>query len=417
MTEHNPHGPHDKYAATASRAAATAVAATYPYIGLGPQVKALIDTAATDAIAATLVNAMQEGLEPITVASCEGARDGAPPLVLPATASIDGMRLVCDPIDGTLNAARGGPRAVSVVAFTQMHSPPTYLDDKQSIFTIGSHSVDVAEALDTSPFVVIADHLRRPELLTATLHRDDNLELLRALAPERPSISIGSRSGYRPTLIGPGWVAVGDTTTTLPFECDLEFGRIGLVEAQIQSGLYRSWCGLVVSRDRIRSRRGGLRGYLQAYLRARGRRDIDSLRALFTPAELARFDATGTPITEVTETLRPRDFGIGASAVVAIAALTAPSDPLMLRREPLLHAASWRSRHELLDVETLLHTPAGSSYRTESVAATEAGVLPAHTRSWYRHLSWAAVPGCDDLAALAEGRTVQPDTTIREVTR
>ncbi|MCU1644041.1 MAG: hypothetical protein JWN03_4316 [Nocardia sp.] len=417
MSSHILRDSPDHYAGAAAHATARAVAAAYPYLGLGPQVKARIDIAATDALAQALTTAIRHGLGPITVAACEGARDGAPPLILPPAAGPGAVQLVCDPVDGTLNAARGGPRAVSVAAFTQAPSVTTYLDDSQAIFAIGAHSVDVSHALDTSPFPIIAVHLQRPELLTATLHRDDNLALLRALAGPQSRITIGSRTGYRPTLAGPGWVAVGDASIPLPYECDLEFGRIGLVEAQIQSGLYRSWCGLVVSRDRIRSRADGLAGYLHSYLQARDRADVDALRALFTSAELARFDAADTPITEVTETLRQRNFGIGTDAVVAIAALSTPTEPSLTQREPLLHAPCWSSGTNRLDVDTLIRTPAGISRRLESVAVTEPGVLPCPARDWYRDLSWTTVAECEDLAALAEGRNPLPTTAFHEVQR
>lgn len=395
-------GPHATLAATA---AATAVAAAYPFIGLGPQAKNLLDGAAAEAISATLSAAMREGAGTIRVAGCEGARDASPTVALPPGPE-PAVDLFCDPIDGTLNAARGGPRAVSVVAFGRSR-PVTPLSDDQAVFAVGSHSADVSTVFDTAagPFELIAEHLHRPEVITATLNRDDNRALLYELAGRYAAgRAIGSRSGYRPTIAGPGWTAVGDTTITLPYECDLEFGRIGLLEAQIQSALYPSWSGLVVSRDRIRAHPGGLRGYLRDYLHARTRTDIAALRSLFTATELCWFDEQQTPIDNVTATLRPDRFGVGSDAVIAIASLTGLDDPVTGYRGDLLWVPVWHSGTGILEVDTLTASTRGTTRRGVNIVPADAPGVGRHARAWYRTLHWSEIPGADDLSACAEGR-------------
>lgn len=127
---------------------------------------------------------------------------------------------------------------------------------------------------------------------------------------------------------------MGDATVTLPFEGDLEFGRMGLTETQIQSALYSSWTGLVVSRERVLNTPGGLRAYLRTYLSAREWGDTRTLASLFTDAELAHFRSWGATSVDVTEPLDAASFGPGRNAVVAIAALTSPTDPLLPQPAP-----------------------------------------------------------------------------------
>ncbi|MGF6884905.1 hypothetical protein ABIA39_008604 [Nocardia sp. GAS34] len=394
------------HAALAATAAATAVAATYPFVGLGPQVKNLLDSAAAEAITITLGTATLAGGSRIRVAGCEGARDASPTVELPSATGPAELDLYCDPVDGTLNAARGGPRAVSVVGFGRPGTATPLFDD-QAIFAVGSHSQDVSAVFNYGAdlFGLIAEHLHRPELMTATLNREDNLGLLGELAGQYAAGRvIGSRSGYRPTIAGPGWSAVGDTTIPLPFECDLEFGRIGLVEAQIQSALYPSWSGLVVSRDRIRTHPGGLRGYLQDYLHARTRTDRATLRSLFTARELARFDRQQMPIEDLTAPLRPDRFGAGAEAVIAIAAVTGLHDPVTGHPADVLHAPVWHSGPGRLEVDTLTTSGGAITRRAVTITPADTPGLQPQARAWYRTLHWSDVPGAEDLSACAEGR-------------
>jgi|GEM_PF-7037439 len=411
MSEPHPHS------ALAATTAATAVSAAYPYLGLGAQVKNLLDGAATAAIATRLTLAQLHGHSPVIVAGCEGARDGAPTLALPAVEDAHAVHLYCDPIDGTLNAVRGGPRVVSVVAFGRAVADAPAFDDAQSIFAVGSHRWDVSGIFDTGTpgvgFDLVADHLHSQDLQTATLNRDDNRALLLDLAgPYAAPMVIGSRSGYRPTIAGPGWTAVGDTTVTLPFECDLEFGRIGLVEAQIQSALYPSWSGLVVSRDSIRAHPGGLRGYLTAYLQARGRGDLIALRGLFSAGELAWFDQHAMAIEAVTHTLHPDRFGVGAQAVIAISALTTLHDPVTGFEPGVLDPPVWHSGAGCLEVDTLTVTAGCRDRRRVPITPADTAGLSEQIRAWYRTLHWADVTGAEALAACAEGRLIHAHSVI-----
>jgi hypothetical protein len=348
------------------------VAAAYPLVAGGDSVKMALDEAATGALGSFL--SAQTELSSLGLRSCEGSRDGAPTLTLAVDRSAD-YQVYCDPIDGTLNAARGGPRSFSVLALTSTGGVrDSWFDDTQSIFGIGCQSSSVADVLAESGgwSELIEEHLARPMQLTATLNREDNLALLLELGrldPER--LVVGSRSGYRPSLGGAGFLAVGDATVALPFECDLEFGRIGLLEAQIQSALYSSWCGLAVSRDRIRQEPTGLRGYLQRYLAATAWGDTGTLKSLFTAPELAAFQQRGVALTELTTPLTPTDFGVGLEAVVAVAVLTSPSDEALGHQPPLLHGPSWIPDSGSLDVHVLTSAAGVVTVRRESVGVHE----------------------------------------------
>ncbi|WP_225731024.1 MULTISPECIES: fructose-bisphosphatase class II [unclassified Nocardia] len=402
------------YSVLAANAAAAAVAAAYPFVGLGPAVKTLADSAAAEAITGVLTTAHQRGLGPIRVSGCEGARDSAPVVRLPASPQPAVADLYCDPLDGTLNAVRGGPRAVAVVAFTTAAASPMVLDDAQSVFGLGSSTADLTRVFDAEPFGfdLITDHLHTTESTTGLLNRDDNRALLTTLAGSALGpIRLGSRSGFRPTIAGPGWLAVGDTSITLPLEADLEFGRVGLLEAQIQSALHRSWAGLVVSRDRIRTHPGGPRSYLEDYLRARAWYDPSRLRGLFTTTELGRFAAAGIPLDDLTTTLTPDRFGVGRDAVIAIAALSSPYDPILATSPDVLDNPVWRGEDGCLDVDTLTITAGGVARERIPVTITDLTTLPPVVRAWYRSLHWSTVPGAENLTACAEGTIPRPDTT------
>ncbi|WP_218003046.1 hypothetical protein, partial [Nocardia asiatica] len=341
---------------------------------------------ATAAIERILASA--RGLGNIGLGACEGPRDGARVISVAGDDSAD-IHVYCDPIDGTLNAACGGPRAHSVVAFTSARpsSERRAVPDAQSIFAIGSHRLDVADAFDRPRRWrdLLAQHLHDVGVTTAVLHRDDNIAMLRAIAGDRAEpFVVGSTSGYRPNLAGDGWIAVGDATITLPFECDLEFGRLGAVEAQIQSALYPSWVGLVVSRDRIRESADGLCGYVDRYLGGRARGDMEELAALFTEQELARFRAENRSLGDVTTPLTPDCFGIGRDAVVAIAALSSSADPLLEGSIEVVPDPIWNSERGSLDMEVLVVAGRTVTKKWKSVAVEGNPALSPLVQQKYR---------------------------------
>ncbi|WP_441248218.1 hypothetical protein [Kitasatospora sp. McL0602] len=402
--------------AVAQAATAAAVAAAFPYLGLGPAIKQRLDEEATEALERTL--SLAEGLGSLGLASCEGPRDGARAITVERSASAD-VQVYCDPIDGTLNAARGGPRSFSVLALSSRAGRQGLaLDDSQAIFALGSHQDDVSTAFDSGArwSDVVTEHLRRPERLTATLNRSDNLRLLLELGGwGLDRFTVGSRAGHRPSLRGSGTLAVGDATVTLPFECDLEFGRLGLAEAQIQSALYPNWSGLVVSRDSIRASADGLRGYLDRYLAARSWGDVRRLRSLFTVQELAGFHERGLTLYEVTDTLAAEDFGPGRDAVVSIAALTSPHDTALGTSAAVLNDPLWHAESGRLAVDVLTCAGGRVTRRRHEVAVEDNPVLSARVRAWYQSLHWSDAPADDAtgqfLAALAEGRTPPAPST------
>ncbi|TFE24463.1 hypothetical protein E0F15_21680 [Frankia sp. B2] len=222
---------------------------------------------------------------------------------------------------------------------TQLNPLDAVCADEQAVISLGSNSWDVTCAFDepTSWENLVREHLHDRRRLTATLHRGDNLALFRDLgAIWVDEAAIGSQSGYRPTLLAPGLLAVGDATVTLPWECDLELGRMGLTEVQIQAGLYRSWCGLLVSREKILRHPTGTIGYLRAYIQARNWGDEPALSGFFTAAEISRFTERGAALVDVVQPLAPERFGVGKQGLVCVAALSSPSDPLVSYRPNIL---------------------------------------------------------------------------------
>lgn len=325
-------------AALTRQTVAEAVGAVFPFFGLGAEYAKRMDSLATAAVEEALRS--WPHAEKLRRVSSEGPRDGSPPISLPGGGAPSGLSVFCDPLDGTLNGARGGPRCYSVLALsTQLNPLDAACADDQAVISLGSNSWDVTCAFDESTLWenLVREHLHDRCRLSATLHRRDNLALFRDLgATWVDEAAIGSKSGYQPTLLAAGILAVGDATVTLPWECDLELGRMGLTEVQIQAGLYRSWCGLLVSREKILRHPAGSIGYLRAYIQARNWGDGAAISGLFTAAEISRFTERGVALVDVVQPLAPDRFGIGRQGLVCIAALSSPSDPLVRYRPGIL---------------------------------------------------------------------------------
>jgi hypothetical protein len=410
-----------KLANLAARCSAAAVAAGFPFTGLGPTVRHRLDEQAALAVQRELKASPL--LPALALAGCEGARDGAVVVDFPSAPQADAY-LYCDPIDGTLNAARGGPRSFSVTAFGR-HRPQPWinaLDDSTAVFGIGSNSDDVSSAFAAEGrwHTLLRDSVTDPSRLTATLNRADNLTLLLDLGGlALTDFTVGSRAGYRPTLRGPGCVAVGDATATLPFECDLEFGRIGLTEAQVQSGLYRSWTGLIVSRKQITGWPAGPARYLSDYLAARLAGDPRRLAGLFTADELARFADAGSDLLTVTSPLTQAAFGIGTDGIAAIAALSSDLDPWLEDAGRLLENPRWRPGESVLAVDALVVAGGSASHRTVTADPLRDRGLPAPLRHWYQTFDWAAVaergvadaPWLAGFGAIASGSDAAPSVS------
>ncbi|WP_439681552.1 hypothetical protein [Embleya sp. MST-111070] len=371
--------------AVAQEAVCVAVAAAYPLRGRGIAVKEAIDEEATLAIE----HVLSAGPSRWAVAGCEGPRDGARAIAVDVEGDsrVDGW-VYCDPIDGSLNAARGGPRSASALTLGERRGTcDGALSDSQSVFVLGSHDTDVSTAFEdhTTWQDLITAHARRGDRLTGLLNRADNIEVLSRLCPSATLPAQGSRSGFRPTLAGAGVVAVGDATITLPFECDLEFGRLGLVEAQIQSMLWTTWTGLLVSRDRIRATPGGTIAYIERHIRARRLRDARAAEALFTATEREDLACGGVTALDALEPLTVRDFGPGPDAVAAVGVLSSSHDSALPALPWRPDGARWDRRSRSLAVEVLTATPAGVTRERRHVAADHPA-LSAATRARYENL-------------------------------
>jgi hypothetical protein len=275
-----------------------------------------------------------------------------------------------------------------VVALAPSVTERREFPDEQSIFALGGDP-DVATALDAPGrwTQLIEACFAAPGRTAATLNRDDNFGLLRLLGGFAASdFATGSAAGYRPTVSGRGCLAVGDATVTLPFECDLEFGRIGYTEAQIQSALYRGWVGIPVSRDRIRAHPHGLRAYLDDLLAARAWGDERAIACLFTEQESAYLRACGGGLADATAPLTVDEFGPGGAAVVAIAALNSTRDPALPGSIEVLPDPRWSSRDGCLEVHVLTAAGGTVSRRLHRVAVAEHPALSPRIRALYQDL-------------------------------
>lgn len=323
----------DELVSIATGATAAAVASALPFVGRGAAAGPNIDRAASDAITPWLDDLAAR--VPLVVCGAEGPRDGVESVrVTGARENIDGELFVyCDPIDGTSSAAVGGPRSVAALALSTERRADWQgrLPDATAVFSVGSHDVDVAAMVGArSPMSeVLAALARVPDSLVGTLHRVDNLEWVLGEPALAPVSRHGSERHGRVSVEGTGWAAVADTTILLPLECTAEFGRMGLVEAQVQSGLYPYWVGFVVSRDLIGEVDGGPSAYLDAYLRDAVDDPLQAHARHFSAREQRLFAECGIGAEEVSTVLTAGNFGIGRSGIVALASLRSNADPAL----------------------------------------------------------------------------------------
>ena len=368
----------------ARSAVVTAVAAAFPFVGQGEAHRTLLDAAAAQAIDSVLSVAISH--PDLAVVACEGKRDGA--WTVPASnRDCCTTYAYCDPIDGTLSASRGGPRSFSVLALG--FRPPSWhcrLDDTFSVFTIGSREDELNGLFEADEdwALYLSRVIADPAIQKATLNRSDNMRLLHDMGgPSIGAFEMGSRSGYRPTLRAPGVIAVGDATITLAFECQVEFGRIGLVEAEIESVLYRGWAGLLVSRDRIRRMNGGLAGYLSRYLSARQRADLAALSALFTEFELACIERLGIDLMTATRPLNRTSFGAGDTGLAVIAALCSDHDTRLYGDPVTLESPQWIPAEDVLRVDTVTASADWAEREYQFITPHESPHLGEEIRRWY----------------------------------
>ncbi len=333
----------DELIAIAADATAAAVASALPLVGRGAHAGSAIDRAAADAISFRLEQLAAR--VSVVVCGAEGARDGVESVrVAGARENADGeLFIYCDPIDGTSSAAVGGPRSVAALAlgFERRADWQGRLPDATAVFSIGSHDVDVAAMLLSGSSLrdILAALARVPDSVTGTLHRVDNLEWMLGESALAPPARHGSERHGRVSVEGDGWVAVADTTILLPLECSAEFGRMGLVEAQVQSGLYRYWGGFIVSRDLIGDGAGGRLADLDGYLRHLADDPEQAYARYFSPREHRLLADRGIAAEDVATVLSSGDFGVGRSGIVALASLRSNADPALAAKRLSLNDA------------------------------------------------------------------------------
>ena len=371
--------------ATAYTASVSAVVATFPFFGLGTGVQEVLDLAATKAIEGVI--AQSTSAHGIQVGAAEGPRDGVRAISLPRRPLATRALLYCDPIDGTLNAARGGPRSFSVVGLVR-RNPGGWmdrLDDRTSVFFVGTRTGPT-----TLPhgWLGTLDHLEEQlaneHISVGTLNRTDNLSILfRSCRLEQADFAVGSKSGFRPTIQSSRCLAVGDATVTLPFECDLAFGRIGLVEARLEANLYKCWRGLIVSKTYMQSWPGGPIKYLRDYIDASQCGDISRLSCMFTLTERKRFQQAGVDIWTATRPLASGDFGLGRHGCAVIAALSGNRDPDLSGGREVIAGAKLMLGGEAVHVETISAIGATASRQAKIVMLDEIEGLPPVLRDWY----------------------------------
>lgn len=329
----------DALATLAVDAVADAAASVDAALRRGERDSAVLDDHATAAIAAHLSHGGPD--HAFVVRGAEGERDGVAPLSTPPmSADAEPWAVYCDPIDGSSCAAGGDPRSVSVIALAPDRMNRRTLPDSTAVFCLGSHVIDASGAFDDAGALNRA--LSRVFCSggggsIGTLNRVDNRRLLtehgRSEAARR-----GSERRSTASVEGDGWFAAGNTTVLLPLEVDTEIGRMGLVEAQIQSAMTPSWSGMVVSRDRLQDYPGGTTAYVYDLMRERAHPE-DALARLFSTRERAMFRAAGWESETLLRPLTTESFGPGREAVIAIAGITGSRDDTLRTKRTTVASA------------------------------------------------------------------------------
>lgn len=296
------------------------VAATvYPFLGLGAVAKDVLDGIA--------VAVLTDGLAPIlrrfrlSVAGCEGLRDGAAVVAWPPPEKGE-WRLYLDPVEGTLNGARGGKRCVAVASVDFAPEDGRLpLEDHDDVFFFGTASENPSPTPE-GLLAAMKDDFRRGELRIGSLNRTDNRAYLAAEFGLGPPFEVIQRSGYQPDLLGQRVFMPGDSTILLPFEVEAGIGRVGRLESMIEASLWKSWAGLLVSKEKIRTYPTGAAAYIKDYLRAAGTTNLDKVLQFLPLVTIERLLRADVPLGQITEPLTKMNYGVSADSLTVISGIT-----------------------------------------------------------------------------------------------
>jgi hypothetical protein len=313
------------------------VARCLPLIGSGAERSRDLDAVATRELEMQLIKWSDRRHIDLALGRAEGERDGSPSLSLEGAhqegAHQEGAptwHVYSDPVDGTLCGVSGEPRCCSALALDKAKPPRLVRDlpDSTSIFFVGSnfHDVvpdlsDVRESLES-----VALACRERDGLFGSLNRPDNRQLVEdVFGLHRPRNVTACKTGHAETIFSDGVVLVGDSTVTLPLEADAGFGRIGFVEAIIESALWRNWVGLVMSKGAMAEWPGGPMSYLDSYARAikAGTATVDNF---FTPVECVLIKSSNLE-SVVLGPLSRESLGRSDETVTLIAGITGSACP------------------------------------------------------------------------------------------
>lgn len=299
-----------------------------PFVGKGVGVCDELDAVVTASIQHELERLSESAKVAFSIGKSEGERDGVTPAILKDVHGSDPhLWVYVDPVDGTTTGANGGTRCYSAMAVDA--SPPSELlkclPDSTSIFFVGSN-------LDAFPADITrgSDGLRElmhavPDVKVGMLHREDNRLLFEHLKGRPVVWRHGTQTGYLPSVETDDGLLVGDSTVTLPYEVPVGFGRVGMVEAVIESTLWTSWNALVVSKQRILEHDETSAGYLDDYLATLSSGCFE-MAQFFTEDEAQQLRSQGVD-EEMLTALNPASLGRTYESVVVVASITGNLTP------------------------------------------------------------------------------------------
>lgn len=237
----------------------------YPYIGKGEMNKEKIDEIATN-LYIELYYKLEQASISVDMLGIEGKRDG---VYVPELRTKDSdLKLIIDPIEGTLTGARGGSRCLSVVGLYYDNNKLKALPDDIDFFYIGSHiSPDLGDDFFSNMSVSSnwRKNCKKNNFSISSLHRSETLEILNTFfqVPYKLPKFWGEETTYYPMGIIDNFLLVGDSTIFCPFETDYYFGRSGSIEGRIESGLWKYWKAILVSSEKMKKYSKGKIQYIK----------------------------------------------------------------------------------------------------------------------------------------------------------
>lgn len=310
----------------------------FPFIGLGPEVKSLIDLIATYQFD-FLFDDLKKYKNNISILSVEGKRDGITGTEIQKkihAKEYSDVYLAIDPVDGTLTTSKGGSRGMSVVGISENFDNKKYklIPDQFSCLSIASNiEKEFIDNLNIFDGHIGKDSFKNDFInkKISFINRKDTFDLLSDMLRIKTDdffnnfeLQLGENTGYSQNLCICNNLFVSDSTISLPLESDYFLGRTGIAEARLESYLWKHWKGILVSSSKMKKYSKGTNNYFKDRLLSVNNLDY-SLLDFFEEEEIEILHKYGWTNDEIRGYINTSSFTPNYSTII-ISSLTGTWD-------------------------------------------------------------------------------------------